>query len=244
MNINEFFKRYNKVAIAFSGGVDSAYLLYCAKQCNADARAYYVKSQFQPQFEYDDAIRLAKEIGIPLKVIELDVLSVDRIRRNDELRCYYCKNEIFSRIKSTALADGYDIILDGTNASDNADDRPGMKALTELGVLSPLRLCGLEKSRIRELCKKAGLFVWNKPAYACLATRIKPHEAITADALGKVERAEMFMTGLGFSNHRVRASKGTANIITTPLQTELLNEYRQIIYNELIEYFNEVNFQK
>lgn len=240
MEIKDFFEKYNKVAIAFSGGVDSAYLLYLAKEYGADAKAYYVKSQFQPQFEYDDAVRLANELDMPLKIIELDVLSFDDVRKNNAKRCYYCKQRIFSAIKENALSDGYSVILDGTNASDDADDRPGMKALEELKVLSPLRLCGYTKDDIRALSKKAGLFTWNKPAYACLATRIKPDEEITLSALEKVEKGEMLMMDMGFINHRVRVSNNIATILVKPEQKDLLYKYREKIISSINTEFDEI----
>lgn len=242
MDIKAFFKKYNSAAIAFSGGVDSAFLLYCAKKCGADVTAYYVKSAFQPQFEFEDAKRIASEIEIPLKIIETNILDYDEVRRNDPLRCYYCKRHIFSQIKAQAKSDGYSVILDGTNASDDSGDRPGMKALEELKVLSPLRLCGYTKDEIRKQAKNAGLFVWNKPAYACLATRIKPNEEITPNALNFVEKAEMFMMNLGFKNIRVRVSQNEATIILKDNNQKLLKEKRNIIEKEFSKYFNKVNF--
>lgn len=242
MDIKAFFKKYNSAAIAFSGGVDSAFLLYCAKKCGADVTAYYVRSAFQPQFEFEDAKRIASEIEIPLKIIETNILDYDEVRRNDPLRCYYCKRHIFSQIKAQAKSDGYSVILDGTNASDDSGDRPGMKALEELKVLSPLRLCGYTKDEIRKQAKNAGLFVWNKPAYACLATRIKPNEEITPNTLNFVEKAEMFMMNLGFKNIRVRVSQNEATIILKDNNQELLKEKRNIIEKEFSQYFNKVNF--
>lgn len=242
MDIKAFFKKYNSAAIAFSGGVDSAFLLYCAKKCGVDVTAYYVNSAFQPQFEFEDAKRIASELEIPLKIIETNILDYDEVRRNDPLRCYYCKRRIFSQIKAQAKSDGYSVILDGTNASDDSGDRPGMKALEELKVLSPLRLCGYTKDEIRKQAKNAGLFVWNKPAYACLATRIKPNEEITPNALNFVEKAEMFMMNLGFKNIRVRVSQNEATIILKDNNQELLKEKRNIIEKEFSQYFNKVNF--
>lgn len=242
MDIKAFFKKYNSAAIAFSGGVDSAFLLYCAKKCGVDVTAYYVKSAFQPQFEFEDAKRIASELEIPLKIIEANILDYDEVRRNDPLRCYYCKRRIFSQIKAQAKSDGYSVILDGTNASDDSGDRPGMKALEELKVLSPLRLCGYTKDEIRKQAKNAGLFVWNKPAYACLATRIKPNEEITPNALNFVEKSEIFMMNLGFKNIRVRVSQNEATIILKDNNQELLKEKRNIIEKEFSQYFNKVNF--
>ena len=138
MDLKEFFRQHPKAAIAFSGGVDSSYLLYAALQCGADVRAYYVKGAFQPQFELDDAQRLARDIHAPMTVLRADVLRDETVTANPANRCYYCKKVVFSSIAQAALADGYTLLLDGTNASDDAGDRPGMRALQELQVLSPL----------------------------------------------------------------------------------------------------------
>lgn len=135
MDLKEFFRQHPKAAIAFSGGVDSSYLLYAALQCGADVRAYYVKGAFQPQFELDDAQRLARDIHAPMTVLRADVLRDETVTANPANRCYYCKKVVFSSIAQAALADGYTVLLDGTNASDDAGDRPGMRALQELQVL-------------------------------------------------------------------------------------------------------------
>lgn len=204
MDLSQFFKQNNKVAVAFSGGVDSAYLLYRAAKSGADVKAYYVKSKLQPQFEYEDAITLAAKLNVPMQTICLDVLSCEEIVKNTADRCYHCKRRIFEAIIHCAKEDGYTLVLDGTNASDDATDRPGMKALEELSVRSPLRECGFTKDRIRDGARSAGLSTWDKPAYACLATRIKTGEAITEEKLRKTEAAELFLDSLGFRDFRVR----------------------------------------
>lgn len=204
MTIQEFFKVNNKVAVAFSGGVDSAYLLYAASAAGADVRAYYVNSQFQPAFELEDARKTAEKTGADMVVLELDALRDERVRANPSDRCYYCKMHIMGTICEAAAQDGYDMICDGTNASDDAGDRPGVKALKEFGIVSPLRECGLTKTMIRSLAKEAGLHVWNKPAYACLATRIPAGEEITEEKLKKTEEAETVLFERGFRDFRVR----------------------------------------
>ena len=204
MTIKEYFELNNKAAIAFSGGVDSAYLLYAAAEAGADVKAYYVRSVFQPDFEFEDAKRVAAMIGCRLRVIEADVLSDKRVAANPKDRCYYCKQHIMRAITDAARADGYGIVCDGTNASDDVDDRPGFRALGEYGIRSPLRECGLTKADIRKASKEAGLPTWNKPAYACLATRILTGEKITEEKLRTTEQAEDILFAMGFRDIRVR----------------------------------------
>ena len=234
MNLQEFFKENPKVALAFSGGVDSSYLLYAAMKYGADVKAYYVKALFQPQFEMDDAMRLAEQLKAPVRVLRADVLSDPVVVSNPSNRCYYCKKVIFNMIMKAAAEDGYTVLLDGTNASDDAGDRPGMKALQEQQVKSPLRECGLVKSEIRRLSKEGGLFTWDKPSYACLATRIPTGCEITAEKLQKTEAAENFLFSLGFSDFRVRMMpNGAARLQVLSSQLPLLMEKREEILNEL-----------
>ena len=204
MNLIEFFKEHPRVAIAFSGGVDSTYLLYAAARYAQECMAYYVKSAFQPQFEYEDAVRFCENAKLPLRCLSVDVLAYPEVTDNPENRCYYCKQRIFTSIYEAAKEDGFTVLLDGTNASDDADSRPGMRALRELSVLSPLRICGLTKAKIRELSKEAGLPTWDKPAYACLATRILTGEEITGEKLAITEKAESILREMGFRDFRAR----------------------------------------
>ena len=237
MTLQEFFSDHPRCALAFSGGVDSAYLLYAGLQCGAELRPYYVKSQFQPEFEYRDAVRLCAELGVEPVVLSLDALSSPAVRVNGPERCYHCKINIMSTIIARASADGYPVLLDGSNASDAADERPGMRALSELGVLSPLRLCGLTKPEIRRLSREAGLFTWDKPAYACLATRIRSGEEITERRLAAVERSEERLFSMGFTDFRVRTSGDSALLqfpeAQLPRAQALLPEIRE----QLSEYY-------
>ena len=241
MELKEFFWENPKVAVAFSGGVDSSYLLYAAKQYAKEVRAYYVSAEFQPRFEYEDAMRLAKEIGAQVSVIKLSALAVPGVAENPANRCYYCKQGIFGAIWRAAKEDGFSVLLDGTNASDDAGDRPGMKALAELSVRSPLRECGLTKAQIRELSKEAGLFTWDKPAYACLATRIPTGEVITKEKLARTEAAEGFLFSLGFKNFRVRSKEGHARLQLPEAQWGLLMQHRAEILQELSKYYETVS---
>lgn len=240
MNLQEFFAENPRVAIAFSGGVDSSYLLYAALHYGARARAYYVNSAFQPAFELEDARRLAGELNADMKVLPVDVLASETVTANPPDRCYHCKQMIFRTILAAAEADGFTVLLDGTNASDDAGDRPGMRALRELSVRSPLRECGLTKAEIRRLSKDAGLFTWDKPAYACLATRIRTGEEITLQKLKQTEKAEGFLFGLGFRDFRVRMVGNTAKLELREADLPLLLEHREKIVTELRKDYDSV----
>ena len=240
MTLQEFFAENPRAAIAFSGGVDSSYLLYAAVQCGADVHAYFAKTAFQPRFELDDARRLAESVGARLTVLELDALSSEDVARNPANRCYYCKQNIFGNLKRAAAEDGFTLILDGTNASDDAGDRPGMRALREMDVRSPLRECGLTKAEIRRLSHEAGLFTWDKPAYACLATRIRTGEEITLQKLKQTEKAEGFLFGLGFRDFRVRMVGNTAKLELREADLPLLLENREKIVTELRKDYDSV----
>lgn len=233
MTLLAFFKENPKAALGFSGGVDSSYLLYAGVQAGADIHPYYIKTAFQPQFELDDAERLCAQLGVPLTVLELDVLKNETVTANPPDRCYHCKTALFGALSARALADGYTLLLDGTNASDDAGDRPGMRALKELHVCSPLRECGLTKAEIRRLSREAGLFTWDKPAYACLATRIPSGDAITAEKLLATERAEAFLFSLGLTDFRVRDYRGAARLQFPEAQLNAVLAHRAEILQEL-----------
>ena len=212
MTLEQFFQENPRCALGFSGGVDSAYLLYAGVKAGADIRPYFIKTAFQPVFELADAQKLAAGLGVEVTVLELDALADPRVAANPADRCYYCKQNLFRTLKDRAIADGYPVLLDGTNASDEAGDRPGMRALAELSVRSPLRECGLTKAEIRARSREAGLFTWDKPAYACLATRVPAGEAITADLLARVEGAEDALFRLGYTDFRVRVFHSAARL--------------------------------
>lgn len=204
MKLTVFFKANPRAALAFSGGTDSAYLLWAAVQAGAEVQPYFVRSAFQPRFELADAERLCAQLGLTLRVLDCDVLAQPEIAANPPERCYYCKRVLFTRLLAAAAEEGYSLVLDGTNASDPEDDRPGMRALRELGVRSPLREAGLSKTEVRRLSAQAGLFTADKPSYACLATRIPSGTVITPAMLETVEQAEGLLAGLGYRNFRVR----------------------------------------
>ena len=175
-----------------------------------------------------------------MEVIYLDVLADPVIVSNPADRCYTCKKHIMGAIMRRAAKDGYDLIVDGTNASDDLSDRPGVKALMELGVRSPLLEAGLTKDEIRRLSKEAGLFTWDKPAYACLATRILTGEELTFKKLKSVEACEAFMMDMGFRDFRVRVRGKDALIQIKEKDLELYKENEEQIMYEVKNHFRSV----
>ena len=196
--MEQFFTAHPRCALGFSGGGDSSYLLAAGREYGAEVRPYYVRTVFQPRFELEDARRLCRELGAELTVLDCDILSVPCVADNPPDRCYYCKRAIFTLIRSHAAAEGYMTLIDGNNASDDASDRPGMRAVSELGVLSPLRLCGITKAEVRRRSEELGLFTASKPAYACLATRA--------------------LRAMGFADLRVRLTPDGARLELPPEQ--------------------------
>ena len=244
MDLKTFFQTYPKVAVAFSGGVDSAYLLYEAKLYAENVKGYFVKSEFQPQFELDDALKIASFANVEMEVIPLSILSSEKVVENPQNRCYYCKKEIFSHILSHAKRDGFTVILDGTNASDDVNNRPGFKALQEMQVLSPLRLSGLTKNEVRKRSKEVGLETWKKPSYACLATRIPTGTRIEKDYLTTTERSEAFLSSLGFSDFRIRYRNGSALIQLREEQLLLFEENKTLIEKTLTQWYKSIILDK
>ena len=214
--------------MAFSGGVDSSLLVWAAMKYGQDWRAYYVHSAFQPAFELEDARQVAAQCGMPLTVIEADIFQYPEVIANPA---------IFAVILQQAASDGYSLVIDGTNATDDPGDRPGMQALRELKVCSPLRECGLTKEDVRFMCREAGLPVWNKPSYACLATRIPAGTPLTKEALQKVERGESVLASLGFRDLRIRLHGGAAVIQVTKNQQDRVWEMRNEIRSRLAPIF-------
>ena len=240
MTLEQFFQENPRCALGFSGGVDSAYLLYAGVKAGADIRPYFINTVFQPAFELADAQKLAQGLGVEVTVLELDALADPQVAANPADRCYYCKQNLFRTLKERAIADGYPVLLDGTNASDEAGDRPGMRALTELSVRSPLRECGLTKAEIRARSREAGLFTWDKPAYACLATRVPAGETITAETLARVEGAEDALFRLGYTDFRVRVFHSAARLQLPRGQMERAVREAETIQAALKPYFTPI----
>jgi pyridinium-3,5-biscarboxylic acid mononucleotide sulfurtransferase len=208
-------KEMDNVAIAFSGGVDSTFLIKAAKEALGErVLALTVDTPYMPRWELSEASALAKHMGVVQKVITLPI--PEEIRKNPENRCYLCKYHLFSRLRKEAEKAGVDHLLDGTNHDDTLDYRPGLKALSQLQVKSPLKELGITKKEIRAFSKALGLVTWNKPAYACLLTRIPHDTPIEAEELNRIEQAEKCFLEQGFKAIRVRSHGLLARIEIPP----------------------------
>lgn len=186
--IEAFFGEYKEVAVAFSGGCDSSLLLACAKMYCEKLKAYMVFTPFQLRADLNDAKVFASQQGVALQVIEINVLENEVLRKNPKERCYLCKSMMFSNIRAKMKDDGFEHLIDGTNLSDDPSTRPGFKALKEHGVLSPLRMCGLEKSDVRKLSEKLNLTSAKKPSFSCIATKFEYYTNLDGSMLRAKEK--------------------------------------------------------
>ena len=212
--LKDIIRDAGKLAVAYSAGVDSTFLLYTAHEVLGDGcLAVTARSCLCPRREMDEAEEFCRTRGIRHIVLTPDVFAVEGFAENPRDRCYICKKNIFGEICRLAASEGMRA-ADGTNADDMGDDRPGMRAAEELGVLSPMRDAGLTKADIRALSKEAGLGTWDKPSYACLATRIPHGDIITRDKLRLIEEAEYILQDMGFRQVRVRLHGNDARIET------------------------------
>lgn len=240
MTLQEFFSKHPKVAIAFSGGVDSAYLLSEALKYAKEVGVYFAQTAFQPDFEYEDALLLAEDLGTSLRTVPVDLLQHEEVVSNATERCYHCKKQLFSALLQKAKEDGFSVLCDGRNAGDSVEEKSGAKALEELGILSPLRLAGLSKDQVRGLSYAAGLFTWDKPAYSCLASSVQSLQRIDALSLAKIEAGEDYLRGLGFKDFRVRMVGKVARLEVKAEDLPKLLEHRSDIVKFLLHHFTKV----
>lgn len=225
------------LAVAFSGGVDSTFLLKAAHLALGDnVIAVTARSCSFPERELNEAIAFCNTEGIRHFIVDSEELDIDGFASNPKNRCYLCKRELFEKIREVADKEGVAHIAEGSNLDDNGDYRPGLQAVAELGILSPLRICGLTKSDIRHLSKKLGLPTYNKQSFACLSSRFVYGETISREKLQMVDRAEQLLLDLGFHQVRVRIHNDLARIETQPEQFSLLLQYRQLISKKLKEF--------
>ena len=224
------------LAVAFSGGVDSTYLLHEAVKAGKEkVTALIMKTPSVPERELDEAVAFCKSRGISFFVLPADPFSAAGFRENGRDRCYICKHFLFSALLEKAKEEGISFVADGTNADDREEFRPGLRALKELDIRSPLAEAGLTKKEIRELSEKEGLPTWNKPSFSCLATRFPYGEELTVEKLRRTEAAENLLAELGFTQRRVRVHGNLARIEVLPAEIPLLLERRDMISSRLEE---------
>lgn len=216
-NLKNNLRELKSAAIAYSGGVDSTFLLKVAHDVLGDnVIAITAKSSTYPEREFNEAKKYIEDIGAKHIVIISEELEIEGFAKNPVNRCYYCKKELFTKIKDVAAQYKMNAILDGANFDDIGDYRPGMQAARELKVVSPLKDAGLTKADIRELSKMMNIPTWNKPSFACLSSRFPYGKEITEPKLKMVEKAEQFLLDLGFRQVRVRHHDDIARIEVSP----------------------------
>jgi len=224
-----------RLLVAFSGGVDSAFLAWAAHRELGDGmRAIIADSASLARTHLEDALAFAREQDIPIEILKTQELENPDYARNDSMRCFHCKDELFEVLEEYRSAHGFDRIAYGVNVDDQGDFRPGQQAARQHHVLAPLLEAGLEKSEIRELARAAGLRIWDKPASACLSSRIEYGRPVTAEALSVVERGEDALRGLGFRQFRVRHHGDIVRIevareeLSRALTPEMAREFTRI----------------
>jgi uncharacterized protein len=228
-----------KVVLAFSGGVDSTFLLAVLRKDPArEVIAVTALSATHPRREREEARELARFLSAEHHEIEGDEIRLEAFRSNPPDRCYHCKKHLFSRIEEIRRQKGYEAVLDGSNADDPADFRPGLRALKELGVRSPLQEARLGKAEIRALSREMGLRTWDKPSIACLASRVPYGTEITEEALLRIDRCEAFLGDRVQGPIRVRAHGDLARIESSPEAFQKMLARRE----ELVRFFKEQGF--
>ena len=223
--LQKVFHDLGSVVVAFSGGVDSTVVLKMAVDILGEsAKAVIATSPTLPASELENAHGLCQSIGVPLQVVETDQLKVEAFVQNDATRCFHCKTDLYQLLSSIQVMAGFQAIVDGTNVDDLGEDRPGIQAGKRLGVRSPLVEANCDKSDIRQLAQALGLANWNKPAAACLSSRITRGIPITKTALSRVEQAEAFLLSQGFTQVRVRLHGEMARIEVGQAEVAMLTE--------------------
>ena len=238
LELKKYLLSLNSVAVAYSSGVDSTFLLKTAVDTLSrdNVLALTAKSHSFPKRELDESIEFCKSENIRQIVFESEELSIDGFSNNPPDRCYICKKELFSKIKSIARENNINAVIEGSNADDINDYRPGMRAVAELEILSPLKKVGLTKNEIRALSKQLGLKTWNKQSFACLSSRFGYGEKITVQKLDMIDKSEQLLLDLGFKQVRVRIHNDVARIEVLPNEIERVMQFKDTIYSKFKEY--------
>lgn len=236
--LKKYLSSLNSVAVAYSSGVDSTFLLKTAVDTlpRDNVLALTAKSHSFPKRELNESIQFCKSENIRQIVFESEELSIDGFSNNPPDRCYICKKELFSKIKGIADENNINAVVEGSNADDINDYRPGMRAVSELKILSPLKKVGLTKDEIRALSKQLGLKTWNKQPFACLSSRFVYGEKITVQKLDMIDKSEQLLLDLGFKQVRVRIHNDVARIEVLPNETERVMQFKDTINSKFKEY--------
>jgi uncharacterized protein len=231
-----------KLLVAYSGGVDSAFLAWAAHEVlGDDMLAVLADSPSLARSHFDDAVAFAREQRFPLEVIRTSELTRADYRRNDAARCFYCKDELFTIIEQLRQARGFDAVAYGVNLEDQGDFRPGQEAARQHGVATPLLDAGLTKAEVRELACAAGLRVWDKPASACLSSRVEYGRAVTPELLAVIERGEDALRALGFRQIRVRHHGDIVRLEIAP--DEMSHALTREMTAEFVRIFKQLGFK-
>ncbi|NLD48768.1 MAG: ATP-dependent sacrificial sulfur transferase LarE [Clostridiaceae bacterium] len=234
-------KSYESAVVAFSGGVDSSFLLKVASEVlGNNVLAVTARSEAFPEREYNEAVEFTGKYGIRHLIITSEELDIEGFSQNPENRCYLCKHELFSKINDIAKKEKLKFVFEGSNHDDLKDFRPGLKAVEELKVVSPLREAGLTKDDIRILSREMGLDTWNKPSFACLSSRFPYGQSITREKLYMVDKAEQYLIDLGFRQVRVRHHGEIARIELSP--DEIGQVFQRNLSEDIYTYFKSLGF--